>query len=260
MVADYDQNFVIEKTSPQGTPEPYRLLADLPSLDDAPKPWDTRVLTRLLNSNDDRCAGVEYFLAVLLQSLTYSQEYILSSYSNSSNLFVEFQKKLKGQFEESINSFEPQIVNERNEADKTARMLKFDLNIRISEVEHKFLENLVVPGINRKMMPVLPEISSGPRHAAKCEIYPFSSFSIPEFERLLLLKHIEGFLQEKTGETWDLSSRGYSEILSKTLLKQVISKAMIHDPEVHPIYYSRNDSLILILTHIIPDKGVKNYN
>ena len=248
-----------EKVSPQGTPEPYRLISDLPSLDDAAKPWDLRVISKLLGSNDDLCAGTEYFLASMLQALMYSQDYITYSYSQSEILFKDFKKKVTAKIQSKRDLFQSKIADECNEADVTARSLCFDLGFRIGEVEKQFLENLVVPGIGRRMMKTPPEKSYGPRHAAKCEIYPFSSFPIAEFERMLLIKHIEDLLEEKTCEKWDLSTREYSEKLSGSLLKQVISKALINDPELLPDYYAREDSLILVLTYLVPATGVKSF-
>ena len=74
-----------------------------------------------------------------------------------------------------------------------------------------------------------------------------------------MLKFVEDYLSEKVGEIVDLSSRNYSEKLSCDLLKQRISEALIFDPELHPLYYSRDDSLILILSYIVPASGLKSY-
>lgn len=250
----------IEKISPQATPEPYKLISDLPSLDSAPKPWDFRVIAKLLNSNDELCACPEYFLASMMQAIGYSQDYISQSYTKSEEIFKEFKRKVTANMKSFNEVTEEKIVDDRNEADVTARNLRFDLGFRISEVENTILENLVVPGIDRRLMPELPEKPFGPRFAEKCEIYPFSSFPIPEFDRMLLLQHIENGLRERTGEQWDLSTRGYSERLSTNLLKQVISRVMANDPEVVPIYYPREDSLVLVLSYLIPSTGAKTFS
>ena len=248
----------IERISPQGTPEPYRLIADLPSLDSASKPWDLRVLIKLLTSFDDLCAGTEYFLAVILQSLAYSQDYISYSYSDTQSLYTNFLSKASGNFILDYKENEHKIFDYLDSAGTTARNLCFELGSKITDVENTFLANLIVPGVDRRFMPILPNKSWGPRCADKCKKYPFSSFPIAEFERMLLIKYIEEKLGEKSGEVWDLSSRQYSEKLSKHLLKQIISKAMIHDPEVIPVYYPRDDSLILLISYIIPPYGWKN--
>ena len=257
---DLDPLPATEKVSPQATPEPYRLIADLPSQDDAPRPWDLRVISALLGSNDDLCAGTEYFLASMLQTLMHSQDYITYSYEQSQAVFEEFRGKVSARTESSRDLVEAtKIADQCNEAEVTARTLEFDLGVSIWEVERRFLDNLIVPGIGRRMMPGKAEKSYGRRHAEKCQIYPFSSFSIAEFERMMLIKYIEEALEEKTSEKWDLSDREYSEKLSASLLKQVISRALINDPEQVPVYYSRDDSLILILTYLVPSSGSKTF-
>ena len=249
----------VERVTPHGSPEPQKILADLPSLDDSSRAWDLRVLQKLLNLNDDICAGPEYFLAAMLQTVGNSQHYIESSMNEPQSLFRDFKKRLTAHFYTKSQQFKEGIVDHANVADRTAKDSEFESGLQVAKVEKLFLDQLVVPGIGRYLMPGLPEKSSGPRHSLKCEYYAFSTLNIAEFDRLLLLKHVEDTLSEKIGEKVDLSTRIYSEILSKSLLKQRISEALNFDPEVVPIYYPKDDSLILVLTYLIPQTGLKAF-
>ena len=54
--------------------------------------------------------------------------------------------------------------------------------------EKRIFENLVLPGLNRHLMPQVPSKSERIREAEKPALYPFSTLPIEDAERALILR------------------------------------------------------------------------
>lgn len=79
--------------------------------------------------------------------------------------------------------------------------------------------NLLFPGIDRQMMPEIPEKSEALRKSEKSALYPFISCNEHEFERRQVLTRFEDLMKENEPEReWNLSNRVYIERHSKTTL------------------------------------------
>lgn len=61
--------------------------------------------------------------------------------------------------------------------------------------ERNALENLVLPGINRHLMPPVPTKSQRLRDAEKPQLYPFCTLPIEDVERSLILKAFQELLK-----------------------------------------------------------------
>lgn len=223
---------------------------DLASADDAVKTWDNRVYNSLINREDEICAGPEYILACMLQQLAYPHQTLEKFITDEAKIMDAFYKTEKKLFNEFKT---PEIYEGNNIPSLSARNISFPTGDLIADVEHKFVNNLRVPGTKRFLMPQIPQKSEALRNAERYEIYPFSTLPYPELERGLLITKFEDFMTEFSGRTIDYTDREYSEKLNEIVLGQTVLKALLFEPDIVTSYYARDDSLLLALSFKVLD-------
>ena len=192
------------------------------SVDDTSRVWNFAEYYHWLTSPFEKYVSAEYILACMIKNFV--------SDSVSSEIEVT------------------EYVDQQDSVQKNIAGAK--LKNQLQSLQNKFLSNQTVPGINRTLMPPVPQKSEQLRAAEKCEIYPFSNLSIEETERALSITFFEEALREVCPWlNWDFSDREYSERLSTAILKQVVSKELLFQPEVCAKYNPRNDCLYLGVYH-----------
>ena len=123
-----------------------------------------------------------------------------------------------------------------------------DKSVNVGEKELDILNNLILPGKNRHMMPETAAKSEALREAQKTEMYPFSSLSISQFERQLMLQTMEQMLEKDNAQQeWNFGNRIFEEKYNPQTLWQALSQMMVLEPDIASKYYSRDDSLLLSL-------------
>lgn len=127
--------------------------------------------------------------------------------------------------------------------------------IKIAEREQKAAKNLLLPGVNRHMMPKVPSKSQRIRDTEKPQFYPFSTLPIEDAERTMQLKHFQQLIKntgideasrmkEKLSKN-KIFERNYDEWMEPKILRQVVQDCLRQDPDVSVSYYPRNDQLLL---------------
>jgi hypothetical protein len=238
------------------------------SQDDLEKNWDFSYYYKLVNSVEDSVVNSEFILACMMQQLVRDgsvQEEI--DQEEAQELARYFENKWENIVQTDVPSEEiPQTAGKLNrfqfglddnqlivdDQDEVAKKLQNSLFPETSkQIRHeamKIINQLVVPGIRRHLMPEIPEKSESLRGSERTEIYPFSSLPIPELERALMLFTLENAMKSVQPEReWSFGDRKYEEKLTTPVLVQTLSKALLFDPDVLAHYYARTDSLLLAL-------------
>jgi hypothetical protein len=110
------------------------------------------------------------------------------------------------------------------------------------------LDNYLMPGVNRNDMPTVPAKSKAMRGAETTEIHPFSSLTVEEMERGLVLKAMQKMMKQKEPEReWYFYDRKFDEHMTDNVLKQTIAKHMLFAPDIATEYYSKEDALLVSL-------------
>ena len=120
---------------------------------------------------------------------------------------------------------------------------------KISERERKVLSNLNLPGKDRNGMPAIPSKSKRSREAEIPEFYPFCTLPIVDAERMLMLKQLQqlvkqNFLdQSKSAKNRHpknrVFERTYENHLEPNIFRQVLSDALLDEPDIASLYYPR---------------------
>lgn len=173
---------------------------DLPSLDDAAKPWDLRIFSYLFSNCPDRLAKNEYFFACILQQLAYSQNY-LSNFTLPKNTQTRI-----------LQGSDPMAIDALN--------CSF-LGTSVKDYLYKIYNTIVFP---------IPTGSSTKKGSLK-EISYFCNIEKHELERMVLIARFEELIRSHTGKACVLN-RNYSEMLSKPVLVGRIQKFLAYTPEV----------------------------
>lgn len=127
----------------------------------------------------------------------------------------------------------------------------------VSEKEIRILENLLVPGFKRHLMPAVPEKTQEIRRAEKAEIYPFSTMAIEELERGLMLLAMQDMMKAKEPDhDWKFLNRSYEERMQPSVLKQVLSKSLSFEVDNTTAYYAQEDALLLAIYNRTPHNRV----
>lgn len=98
----------------------------------------------------------------------------------------------------------------------------------MKEFEKSILNNLLIPGQNRHLMPVHPENSLPVRKSDINEITSFSTIGAEQMQRALILKDFEDMMGNKESEReWKFFNRNYIKAYSKDALKYELSRTLL---------------------------------
>ena len=135
------------------------------------------------------------------------------------------------------------------------KLLASDVSLPYSELS--ILNNLLYPGKNRQMSEPIIAKPEYLRKSMKCEMHPFSSLPIYEFDRALILTAFEQmFAQVNPRAAWDFGDREYEEILPKEALSEVFSNALMFSPETLVNYNVLEDCLLVGLYYRTPPERI----
>ena len=237
---------------------------DLRSLDDEPTQLDLRLYKKLFTSMPEGAAEERCFLVCMLQALKHKEGGSQIEQDEVTRLHSYFAKywnnlqdaasdngPLERQSIESASGGKPKVMDEADGVERIAKGVCFpNTTTEIGTLEHEVTRELVVPGIRRFQMPVIPGKSLSLREAERPVIYPFSSLPFEELERNLVLTEFCTFLEEREpGSIWSFWDRNYTEVLSQDMLTIALSDSLLHDPDVYTHYYSRDDSLLVAVLY-----------
>lgn len=145
------------------------------------------------------------------------------------------------------------IIDECDDIEKRSHSARLANRDVVSSREQALFAKLLFPGIDRHLMPEMPEKSEALRKAEKSQVYPFISCSVYEFERRLTLTRFEEMLREVESErTWDFGNRVYMERHNKNTLMQQLYKALLWEPSIVTKYNDKDDSLQVALYYKNP--------
>lgn len=123
--------------------------------------------------------------------------------------------------------------------------------------EKHVLENLVLPGLGRHLMPQVPSKSERLREAEKPALYPFSTLPIEDAERALILRTFQELLKQNQideGQTasdkhtkYKAFERCFEQHMNQDILRQVLAEAMLKEPDMTTLYYPRSDALLVCM-------------
>ena len=136
------------------------------------------------------------------------------------------------------------IIDEHDELEIHSGGAMLNNNQRVADRERSALYYRSVPGVDRYLMPEVPEKSELIRKAERSKLYPFISVDVYEFERRSQLVRFEDLMREtETEQEWNFGDRIYIERHNKNTLIQTLLNGMLYDPHVLSKYNERNDSL-----------------
>ena len=179
--------------------EAIRSAQDLPSLDDAPKPWDFRAFTYLFFLHSDRCAGIDYFALCALQHLSYSGLYLSTPIPSK----------------KSIEHIE-------NAAETLSLQLK-DIHFCNTEAKEYCAK---IYSLARLYIPCISV-----NDFSNAEISYFFSMNKHELDRMIMISSFENMIRKHTGKTCVIQ-KDFSESLSKSEFISRLEKRMAYDPEI----------------------------
>ena len=173
---------------------------DLPSLDDAAKPWDFRVFFYLFFKNDDFCAGVEYFLACALQQLSYSDVYLKSLGKNVKN--------------------DEKMICGTNFLHLSAKKAEF-WNCQAKDFYKDLFDSVKINFFSQEQLKSLQNL----------EISYFFDLDQNELSHVLVISEFERMIKNHTGKFCKLT-KNYSEKTEKNVLNAIIQKHIAYNPEM----------------------------
>ena len=232
------------------------------SQDEYDKSWDFSYYYKLVNSVDDSAVNSEFILTCMMQQLmrdgTVKEEIeqeevqeLAKYFSNKWEGIVQANIPSQDVTQSELNTSRDLplglddnqlIVDDVDDVGKRLQNLYLtDSTKKIRHEAMKIIDQLVVPGIKRHLMPDIPEKSESLRGSERTEIYPFSTLSIADLERALMLFSFENAMKSIQPEReWNFGNRKYEEKLTTSALIQSLSRALLFDPDVLAHYYSRH--------------------
>ncbi len=260
----------------QHVPKPYDTDAVYPyhrpvhpySLDDIPSAWQLFFYTKNMEKVRGEARTVGAVLLCLLQQIGLSrQELPPPKPTEVQDLLQMFAEKKEALFRDQMLS-EANQGGEGNTKVEVGEQVKspyhviydehdfaraqyhgenvFNESVLMSEFELGVLSGLLYPGKERYMMPATPAKVEAARGALRCEMHPFSTLPVGEFERALLLREFEKMFGKKNPQgQWDFGDRKYEEKFGKEALGEVFSRAMLFSPDVLTSYYVLDDALLV---------------
>ncbi|EAR91082.3 hypothetical protein TTHERM_00430030 (macronuclear) [Tetrahymena thermophila SB210] len=140
------------------------------------------------------------------------------------------------------------IIDECDEIEKSSHNAYLANMDQISRRERDLFSLLLFPGIDRNMMPEIPDKSEPLRKAEKSQLYPFIGCNVYEFERRLTITRFEEMMKEVEPEReWNFGNRIYMERHNKNTLSQQLYKALIYEPSIITKYNDKDDNLYVAM-------------